>query len=226
MAIEASDARAFELLQIHIMISILHPSRGRPKQSFETIKKWILKADYKDIEIIVSLDKSDPNVTAYCELYNLLDTRFRFLIEDNKSAVEAINRAARIAQGNIMIVVSDDSDCPARWATRLLKCVEGKTDFVLKVRDGIQPKMITQPILDRAYYQRDGYIYHPAFSHAWCDRYFTEVAHKRKRVITKNLMFRHLHYSALKKKPDAQYQRTDATFDEGKKIYKQLMESL
>ncbi|HEY3429632.1 MAG TPA: hypothetical protein VGK39_03075, partial [Cyclobacteriaceae bacterium] len=102
-----------------------------------------------------------------------------------------------------------------------LKCVEGKTDFVLKVRDGIQPKMITMPIFDHVYFQRDGYVYNPAYDHCWADREFTEVAHRRKRVIIKNLLFRHLHYSALKKKPDAQYQRTDATFNRGKEIYRQ-----
>lgn len=202
-------------------ISILHPSRGRPRQSFETIKKWILKADCKDIEIIVSLDNDDPTLEYYNDLYSIYGSTITVLRNYNKSAVEAINRAASIAQGNIMIVVSDDSDCPSRWATRLLKCVEGKTDFVLKVRDGIQPKMITMPILDRKYFQRDGYIYNPAYDHCWADREFTEVAHRRKRVITKNLLFRHLHYSALKKKPDVQYQRSDATFNRGKEIYRE-----
>lgn len=206
------------------MISIIHPSRGRPHQSFQTIKKWILKADYKNLQIILSLDEDDPALPTYEKLYG--DFPCVMLIRRNKSAVEAINIAAKVADGYIMVVVSDDSDCPARWATRILKCVEGKRDFVLKVRDGIQPTMITMPILDRVYYERDGYIYHPAFYHAWCDRYFTEVAHKRGRVITKNIMFRHLHYSVLKKKPDDQYKRTDATFDEGKRIYKQLMSAL
>lgn len=209
------------------MISLIHPSRGRPQQSFETINKWILKAGISDFEIILNLDEDDPTLPDYFNFYEHLYRREHTkLILPNKNAVEAINRAARIAKGNIFIVVSDDSDCPQRWATRILKYTEGKTDFVLKVRDGIQPRMITQPILDRVYYQRDGYIYHPDFSHAWADRYFTEVAHKRGRVITKNILFRHLHYSVLKKKPDPQYQRTDATFNEGKEIYKRLMAAI
>lgn len=203
------------------MISLIHPSRSRPQKSFETIKKWILKAGMDDFEIILSLDDDDPTLGTYLQLYNNIERTIQ--LAPNKSAVEAINRAARIAQGNIFIVVSDDTDCPANWANRILKYTEGRTDFVLKVKDGIQPTMITMPILDRAYYQRDGYIYHPAFSHCWADRYFTEIAHKRKRVITKNMMFRHMHYSVLKKKPDEQYKRTDATFNEGKRIYKQLM---
>lgn len=208
------------------MISILHPSRSRPQKSFETLSKWILKAGIKDFEIIVSLDNDDPCLTEYERLYVVggLNHPNTLMVNHNKSAVEAINRAARIAQGNIFIVVSDDTEPATQWAVRILRYTEGKSDFVLKTRDGIQPKMITMPVLDRVYYQRDGYIYHPEFSHAWADRYFTEIAHKRGRVITKNILFKHLHYSVLKNKTrDAQYARTDATFDEGKQIYKRLM---
>ena len=207
------------------MITLIHPSRSRPQKSFETMKKWILKAGMKDLEIIVSLDNDDPAVGQYQELYLAkgLPHPCTLIVGENKNAVGAINRAARISQGTILIVVSDDTSCPANWGNRILRYTAGRTDFVLKTQDGIQPKMITMPITDRIYYQRDGYIYHPNFSHCWADRHFTEIAHKRGRVITKNIMFRHLHYSVTKEKPDAQYRRTDATFNEGKRIYKQLM---
>lgn len=202
------------------MISIIHPSRSRPKKSFDTIKRWIQRAGTDDLEVIVSLDLDDPMLNEYARLYEQLPFAHTKVIMDNNNAVKAINRAARIAQGNTLIVVSDDTDCCANWATKIIKYTEHKTDWVLKVQDGIQPKMITQPILDRVYFQRDGFIYNPAYDHAWADREFTEVAHRRKRVITKNMMFRHLHYSVLKnKKRDEQYARTDATFDSGKKIF-------
>lgn len=209
------------------MISLLCPSRGRPQKSFDTIKRWILRAGTNDVEVIVSLDDDDPQIITYQNLYLNASFTLTLMINGNKNAVEAINRAARISEGNILIVVSDDVDCPVNWATKIIKYTQHKFDWVLKVQDGIQPRIITQPILDRAYYQRDGFIYDPIFSHAWSDRWFTELAHKRKRVITKNIMFRHLHYSVLKnKKRDEQYARTDATFDEGKKIYQELMKQL
>jgi glycosyltransferase involved in cell wall biosynthesis len=207
------------------LISLIHPSRGRPQQSFATIKKWLLRAGTPFIEIILSLDMDDPTLPEYIQLYYNAPFRVIFSKDYNKGAVEAVNRAARIARGNIFIVVSDDTDCSTQWAVRLLKYTEGQKDFVLKTPDGIQPVMITMPILDRAYYMRDGYIYHPDFKHAWADRYFTEIAHKRKRVIKKNIMFKHLHYSKLKKKPDERYRVTDATFNEGRQIYKRLMKN-
>lgn len=202
------------------MISIIHPSRGRPQKSLDTIKRWILRAGTNDLEVLISLDVEDPMIGEYWRLYEQLPFAHTKIINENKNAVEAINCAARISLGNILIVVSDDVDCPPNWATKIIKYTEHKSDWVLKVQDGIQPKMITQPVLDRVYYQRDGFIYNPAYDHAWADREFTEVAHRRKRVITKNIMFRHLHYSVLKnKKRDEQYARTDATFDSGKKIF-------
>lgn len=207
---------------------MIHPSRQRPHKSFTTISSWFSKCAVPSaVEIIISLDTDDSTIDEYKRLYENLKWNKLIVVLNNRSAVEAINQAARLSTGRILMVVSDDTACPSAWDKRITKYTEHKSDFVLKVQDGIQPRIITAPILDRIYYQRDGHIYHPAFSHCWSDRYFTELAHKRKRVITKNIMFRHLHYSVLKnKKRDEQYARTDATFDEGKKIYQELMKHL
>jgi hypothetical protein len=203
------------------MISLICPSRGRPQKSFETISSWISCAGNVELEVLIAVEHEE--FLAYIEPYSKLPLQIAFFPGEYGSAVKAINEMAKHAKGNIMIVVSDDTACCSAWGNRILKYTEGKRDFVMKVRDGIQPQIITMPILDRAYYQRDGWIYHPRFSHAWSDRMFTDLAHKRKRVITKNIMFRHNHYSISKgKKRDAQYERTDATFNEGRQIYKEL----
>jgi hypothetical protein len=202
-------------------ISLIHPSRQRPQKSFDTISYWISKSvNVNNFELIISLDADDPTLETYKNLYNNLHIRKTVLVSENNYAVQAINNAAKCAIGRIMIVVSDDTSCPAAWDSKILRYTIGKSDFVLRVRDGIQPRIITAPIVDRVYYQRDGYIYNPEYDHCWADREFTEVAYKRKRVIEKQIMFRHLHYSVSKnKKRDEQYARTDATFDKGKAIY-------
>jgi hypothetical protein len=196
-------------------ISLIHPSRGRASQSFQTIKKWILKAGTNDMEIIVSLDVDDSQI----ELYKNLYVGLPLCIHDNKSSVEAINRAAKIAQGHILIVVSDDQEPSPQWAVRILRYTEGRKDWVLKSQDGIQPEMITQPIMDRVYYQRFGYIYYPGYQHLWADREFTDVATKLKRVIKKNIRFPHRHYSVMKRQPDEIYKRSNLTYEQGKKLY-------
>lgn len=199
------------------MISIIAPSRGRPQQSFETTNKWILKAGMKDLEVIVSVDKSDPLFYHYTNAYE--HSGFMVCVNETDNSVGAINLAASLSHGNILIVVSDDQEPASSWATKILRYTEGRQDWVLKVQDGIQPKIITQPIMDRIYYQRDGYIYYPGYEHLFCDREFTDVAHLRKRVITKNLRFLHRHYSVLKKQPDEQYKRSNLTYEQGKKLY-------
>lgn len=208
------------------MISLLHPSRGRTYKSFETISKWIQRASTNDLEVLIGVEENE--FSTYAHTYGILNTqdikdKIKFWPGEFGNAVKAINHIASKAIGNILIVVSDDTEAPLNWAARIVKYTEGKRDFVMKVRDGIQPKIITMPLLDRVYYQRDGFIYHPKFSHAFADRLFTDLAHKRKRVITKNILFKHNHYSVSKsKKRDAQYERTDATFNEGREIYKDL----
>jgi cellulose synthase/poly-beta-1,6-N-acetylglucosamine synthase-like glycosyltransferase len=208
------------------MISLIHPSRGRPKQSYENMKLWVDRADSKDFEIILSLDDNDPSLQDYINTYQRLNFAFSSLILPNKSSVEAINNAAKIAQGNIFIVVADDQRCPINWFRRIIKYTQGHEDFVLKVKDGFQDRIITQPILDRAYYNRDKYIYHPRFQHLFCDTFFTDVAVKRKRVISKNITFPHLQYSILNTEPDAIYKKNNQTYESGKKTYLELRRTI
>lgn len=207
------------------MISLLCPSRSRPQKSFETIESWVKRAVDVPLEVLIGVENDEFEV--YKKHWNLKsywnDKVVDIYTDDYKNAVAAINDLAKKATKNILIVVSDDTEAPNNWARRIIKYTEGRRDFVMKVRDGIQPSIITMPILDRAYFQRDGFIYHPKFEHAWSDRFFTDLAHKRKRVITKNILFKHNHYSVMKdKKRDAQYAVTDATFEPGRKIYHEL----
>jgi hypothetical protein len=196
------------------LISLLHPSRGRPEKSFETVQKWIQRAGNVSIELIVSLDEDDPELQGYREMHvSLLE------INKNRSAVDAINNAAKKARGNILIVVSDDTDCPENWAVDLLKCVEGKTDFIAKTNDGIQKWIITMPIMDRAYYNRFGYVYYPGYLHMFCDTELSCVADLTGRRIDIPLTFEHLHYSVGKSNKDSVSEKADSTWTQGESLF-------
>lgn len=202
------------------MISLIHPSRGRPQKSVDTLRKWVMKCGGCTLEVIVSLDNDDPTLGLYQQCYKYFPHAYTFLVSENKYAVGAINRAARVAQGDIFIVVSDDQEPTPRWGERIIKYTNGRNDWVLKSIDGIQPKMITLPILDRVYYQRDGYIYYPEYQHLFADAEFSDVAYRRKRVITKNIRFPHRHYSVTKGgQPDTTYVRNNSTYWQGKQLY-------
>lgn len=204
------------------MISILHPSRGRASQSIATTKKFVSNADnISNIEVIISIDYNDPQRELYYQNYSraplgCVQTIFH---KENKSAVDAINSAASNALHDIMIVVSDDTECYKGWDTDILKTVGKKKDWILKTQDGIQPWIITMPIMDRAYYNRFGYIYHPDYLHMFCDTELTCVADITGRKITSKLLFPHKHYSVTKQAPDAVNKKADATWAQGEKLF-------
>jgi hypothetical protein len=189
------------------MISILHPSRSRAGIAYRTATTWIANAGCK-VEHILSLDSSDDDLLKYPDL----DIK---IVGDNRSAVDAINRAAAVAHGDILIVVSDDTLCFPGWGKRIEEVTSRWADWVLKTDDGIQPWIITMPIMDRLYYEKVGHIYHPSYKHGWCDTEFTCVAelHSSKRTVP--LTFKHNHHDITGIK-DAVSERCDASFEEGR----------
>jgi len=200
------------------MISLLHPTLKRPDRSKVTIEKWLANAGITDFEVIVSLDSTDPNLPTYQEIHKARTIVFM----ENRNAIQAINLAALNARGDIMIVVSDDTDCPNEWGQKILQASRGRTDWIMKVNDGIQRWIITMPVMDRAYYNRFGYIYHPGYHHMFCDTELTHVADLLKRTIKREeLLFPHRHYSVTKQRPDEVSKQADATWNQGKELYLQ-----
>lgn len=206
-------------------ISVIHPSRGRPISAYATACKWKYFAD-NEIEYILSLDNDDPELSQYKELFDEFGIGAFGMSNDNKSAIEAINRAAKISSGNLIIVISDDFDCPKSWDTLLISAIHGdaeklamyvdmRTDFIVKTQDGLQKTLITLPIMDREYYNRFGYIYHPDYLHMHCDEEMTIVGHMLGRVINVDLLFAHNHYTTGKMQMDAINVKNNSTWAHG-----------
>lgn len=199
------------------LFTIIHPSRSRAIKSYNSVCNWMrhYSGRIENLELIVSLDEDDPQLTMYLERYLSSDV----IVNKNKSCVEAINKAAQKATGQILIVASDDTDMTPSWNKDIMEVIEGKIDWILKTQDGIQPWIITMPIMDRAYYNRFGYIYHPDYLHMFCDTELTCVADITGRKITSNLLFPHKHYSVTKEQPDAINKKADATWAQGEKLF-------
>lgn len=213
------------------MVTIIHPSRQRPKQAYETGLKWIERIGLpeSDFEYILSLDSDDPKLWLYPEKMPCLNfTRF---IGENRSAIDAINFPAKFYSAyrgqeenskDFLIVISDDFDCGHGWGVALtmdLRSQVNTTDWILKTRDGIQDWVITLPIMDWVYYRRFNYVYHPDYKHAFCDTEMTCVADMTGRLLTSKLIFIHDHYSIGGAKKDELYERNDKTFNEGRKLF-------
>ena len=194
----------------------------RPEKSFNTMSNWIKRAGSNNFEVIISLDESDPCKDKYLEFYsdiffNLVQGEIVWMKKRN--AVQAINKAAQAATGNIFMVVSDDTDCPENWAADLLDKLSGKDDFIAKAPDGIQDWLITMPIMDRKYYERFGYIYYPEYTHMFCDTEISCVADLTGRRINIDILFPHNHYSIGKSEKDEVSKMADATWSQGEELF-------
>lgn len=182
----------------------------------QAIQQWLMLADKGfDLEIIVSIDNDDTKTDQYRQNYGDL-----VIQNPNRSAVDAVNRAAEKSTGDLLIVVSDDFACFKGWTHKLERLFLGKKNRLLKVFDGTQTYIVTIPIMDRDYYQSQGYVYFPDYKHMFCDTDITHVADVTKRLFIRNdILFRHNHYSVLKEQKDEVGLRADLTWNQGKTTY-------
>jgi hypothetical protein len=150
------------------------------------------------------------------------DTKIKY--NNNWSAMEAINVVAPQSIGNLIVVVSDDFDCFEGWDEYLLSHLQGDSDYIVKTSDGYMNSdwLITLPIMDRAYYNRFGYVYHPEYKHMWSDTEMTTVGHMLGKIIdlqNSNAVFKHRHYSINEMHKDAVNEKNDATWNQGKSLF-------
>lgn len=198
-------------------ISLLHPSRGRAEIAFKTYRNWIDKSSGEiEIEYLLSLD-SDDNYDLYKENFGI---DFHSIIAKNSNLVEASNSVADSCTGDLIVLISDDFDCPENWDLFLCDIYLHNKDFVLKTFDGIQDWIVTLPIMDRIYYEKQGYIYYSEYQHMFCDTDMTHKAHLEGKLIVRNdLVFTHNHYSVGKSEKDCVNTKADLTWNQGEKVY-------
>ena len=211
------------------MISIIHPTRGRPYKSKQTIDKWVERARLDVFELIISCDEDDDTLEHHEYKFTFPPyVNADFIVNKNRSCVDAINNAAKIATGDIFVVVSDDTSCEIGWDTALLKELEGKSDYLLKTDDGIQDYIVTMTVMDRKYFERDGFIYHPDYFHQFADTWLTVLADIRGRLIKSPLKFPHLHpgHSGGKMLSDALNHRNDLSWKDGLDVFKRHLKAL
>ena len=214
-----------------ILISIIHPSRQRPELAFKTQKKWMSSAIHKEnIEYRLSLDNDDPMTSEYNSIFRG-DESVIIDYNNNKSAIEAINNCAQSCRGNLFVVVSDDFDCFEGWDDYLLKSLEGKEDYLVRTSDGYNNSnrnwLVTLPIMDRAYYNRFGYIYHPDYIHLWCDTEMTAVGEMLGKIVDlqgDDCIFKHLHHSINLTPKDSISSKNDSTWNQGKDCFRARFE--
>ena len=204
--------------------TIIHASRSRPSMAYTTFLNWMNNAIRpEEIEYIISIDNDDPFLNEYRNLFSgaviIYNHGFR------KTAVKAINKAAKFSSGNIIVVVSDDFVSYPGWDTDIILVTGGKSKFLLKTFDGIQDWLVTLPIMDRDYYNLFGYIYYPGYRHMFCDTELTCVAELLNCKIDCDLLFKHVHFS-FHGNEDSTTLKANKTWQQGEELFsKRLKEN-
>jgi hypothetical protein len=203
-------------------ISLLHPSRGRPKKAYQTAKQWVEKAGV-EVEYILSLDEDDDSEIKYLDLF-IPHRDWKVISWLNGNVVNATNRAAQSSEGDILVYLSDDFKCPDNWGNLIIKEFEGATGpRMLKVDDCLQKfdiPILTIPIMNRVMYDRLGYFWNPEYKSMFCDEHLYWVAKKLNAIkLCPHLKFPHEHPSNGKAVTDETYQRSAANWNQGKAVF-------
>lgn len=204
--------------------TIIHPSRSRPHKAAMTASQWMGNAKGRTrIQYVLSLDNDDKDKSEYERVFEDMHDdgiSYGVVLNNNRSCIDAINNAAKWSAGKIIIVVSDDFDRPPmHWDKLILEAVGNNRDFVLKTNDGLQPWIITLPIMGRKYYERFGYIYYPEYRHMFADTEMSHVADLLGKKITADIYIPHRHYTTGYNERDAVSNRNDSTWHQGEALY-------
>ena len=193
-------------------ISLLHPSRNRVARAEEAIAEWLGKrSGLHTIEYIISIDRSEGQKTEYRRLAERHGAQL--IIHRNRNHIEASNRAALVATGDLLVMVSDDFGCPQDWDDALALAVGDRRDVAVFVDDALGAKTMTLPIVDRAFYERSGYLLFPGYVHLFCDNDLEEVSRRLGKLIdARHLLFPHRHYTVGAAPYDEMYRKAESSW--------------
>lgn len=205
-----------------MLISIIHPSLGRPVQARKCYDHWKQTCSGEhEIEWIVSLNRTDEELENYQQCFIGADV---VLLKTNSTnMVQATNQAAKVCAGDILILVSDDMWSPEMWDSRILhkyEMIDGAG--ILQVYDGITAQKLTIPIMNRLAYLKLGYMYHPEYISMFADDDLRKTALKHNMLYNAtDIVIEHKHYSIGKSKYDKTYalENSQRAWKQGEQLY-------
>lgn len=201
------------------MILIKFPTRARSRKFLVVLETYMhLLANPTKTHFLISCDTDDVEMNNE-QLKNNLAKYKNVQVEysNNTNKIEAVNANMDKAPAyDILLLASDDMIPQQAGYDQLIRekmfAYFPDTDGVLWFNDGVQENRLnTLCILGRAYYERFGYIYHPAYKSLWCDNEFTQVSqHLNKTAYFSEVLIKHEHHSTGEGNNDALYERNEA----------------
>lgn len=210
--------------------TLIHPSRGRANQARGTLNIWLQKmSGQHEIEHLLSVDSDDPEIDLYKAAFTQKDDRLyasKILVGNNADVVQATNKAAKLASGDVLIYLSDDFHCPPDWDALLYQEIADKDPndpWLLKVHDDLQPfnnDVLTIPIMSKGLLKKLGDFWCPLYKSMFVDQDLYWVCKLNDWLIfLPGLVFEHRHYSNGKAPKDETYTRSDLNWNKGQAVY-------
>ena len=200
-------------------ITLLHATRGRAQKAWECRERWMGAAVNPHlIEYIMAVDEDD-------QASRELARQFKHVVVEPGSCVRAWNAAARMADGQILVQLSDDWTPPAGWDRAILDAFEGVTGpAVLAVSDGTRKdSLLCMAILNRARLQAQGELFFEGYESVFSDNEFSHRAWADGVVIDRraSLVFEHAHPFFGKAEWDETYRRNndENRYDRGRALF-------
>lgn len=189
---------------------IKYASRGRRElflQRMKNIQETI--SANRECVILVSIDEDDETMRDLPAFENTY-----ICVGKSQNKIEAINANMNVVSNwDVLINFSDDmvfveNDWDVTMENLFNECWK-HGDFFAHFNDGfVGNKLPTMSILDKKYYDRFGYIYHPSYRTESCDAEAMWVAQMLGRhVYFQNILFKHEHPCNTGLKSDATYER-------------------
>jgi hypothetical protein len=207
-------------------ICYIFASRSRPDKFFAGLDNICQLSASQDYFVIAKLDEDDtamniPPVWERLQSYPEVTVKWGH----SKSKIHAINRSLEdIPPFDILINFSDDMRFTVQGFDDIIREDMKKFfpdgDGVLSYPDGYAPPdLCTMSIMGKKYFDRFGYVYHPAYNSLWCDNEFSQIAiDSGKYQYINNHILEHMHYAPGKTNKDALYCRND-TYHADKQVY-------
>lgn len=201
------------------MILINFASRARPLKFHNCMNN--LRECFTDYRVNVKIDRDDPTIREYLNSHY---PESMIWIGKSDSKVHAINRDIPEDNWDILVNTSDDVWWKPGAVDEIRKQMEADTflHFPEPYADSQAGKKRSDTIsvvsiMDRAYYDRFGYVYNPKYFSLCCDNEATEVARMIKRYkFVNKYIFEHLHPAAGKGKKDELLRYTESFFQQDK----------
>lgn len=203
-------------------------SRSRPDQLLRVVKLYKEKASNPvRLAWLFSLDKDDDSVSELLlkRLTEITDNpNTQIIIGESDGKVNAINRDVKDFpfHWDILLNISDDQLPEVQGYDEIIRlAMPEDLDASLWFFDGAQPRINTQEILGRTYYNRLGYIYNECYKSFYCDNEATEVAQRLGKLIkSERCIIRHHHPAIIRTvQNDSLYEKNQRFWDHDKAMF-------